>query len=462
MPPSASAAQETSHNLDGDSGLSALGRDYEKKKQKLLLELQLEYKDYVSKKKESKGRVCDRQHQALSLPVVEEKISIKDRLREERQKEYNLFLQEQPQTRRVTRGAPPVTSKNTQTGAPPRQKESPESRRNAATLTEAGDYRRSPDCRGHGPRRRRRWQIHQPKKTQSSEEELNTDEEEEDFDFRRRRRRERSTYEREYREGRGTPERRGRRALQNTREMEALSIRDQSSSDGTRKPGISPTPQNEKTSTRSTPPTYKEEKELATGLMIGAVEERSVTQMKKEQYKQELLQQIAERQKNKIKEKKALLNVDATDSGKERLGAAPREHQSLTPDVLDPKWDNRPESSPHRAPGPSPLVRFGPAFSQLPVNPFPPPGMGTVQMVPPLDYYAGITGMQGPVGFPWVPVVPPVPHIVSSPDRSQHDAAFYQEGTRYQDYSSDQIQIQFYRVLVPRFITSGMFEQIGS
>lgn len=30
-------------------GLSALGRDYEDKKQKLLLELQLEYKDYVTK-----------------------------------------------------------------------------------------------------------------------------------------------------------------------------------------------------------------------------------------------------------------------------------------------------------------------------------------------------------------------------------------------------------------------------
>ncbi|MEQ2265928.1 hypothetical protein XENORESO_014895 [Xenotaenia resolanae] len=76
MPPSASAAQEITQHFDRDSGLTALGRDYEKKKQKLLLELQLEYKDYVAKKNNCKTRVHDGQHQGLSLPI-EEKLSTK-------------------------------------------------------------------------------------------------------------------------------------------------------------------------------------------------------------------------------------------------------------------------------------------------------------------------------------------------------------------------------------------------
>ncbi|MED6243235.1 hypothetical protein ATANTOWER_016963 [Ataeniobius toweri] len=268
MPPSASAAQEITQHFDRDSGLTALGRDYEKKKQKLLLELQLEYKDYVAKKNDYKTRVHDGQHQGLSLPI-EEKLSTKERLREERQKECNLFLQEQAQNRKIKRGTPPVPSKpelqalaatssgpalsflNTQTSTPPGFKESSESRRNAATLTKAGNNGRTPDTWRHGPQRRRRWQIDQPKKTHSSEEELNTDEEE-DFDFR------------------------GRRS-------------------------ISQTPQNTKKTARPTHVTNKEEKGFATGLMIGAAEERRVTQMKKEQYRQELLRQIAEQQENKIK-----------------------------------------------------------------------------------------------------------------------------------------------------------------
>ncbi|XP_017157386.1 centrosome and spindle pole-associated protein 1 isoform X2 [Poecilia reticulata] len=459
MPPSASTAQETTHNLDTDSGIAALGRDYEKKKQKLLLELQLEYKDYAAKKKDCKSHVPGEQ-QGLSLPI-EEKVSVRERLREERQRGYNLFLQEQAQNRRAKKGAHPVTPKpehqsavsitspgsapsfmSSQTSTPPRQRESPVSMKNAATLTEAGDYRRSPDTQSPCWRRRR-WEVHQPKKMYSSEEELNTEEDEEECDFIRRRRRGRSTNEQECKEEWGTPEHKQRRDMRGTKEMEALAIRDQNSSDGIWKADISQTPQNLKTTAKSTPTANKDEKELATGLMIGAVEEWSVVQMKKEQYKQELLRQMAEQQRNKkrflTREKQSVLKLGAAEATtpEKEIGAASHQHRSLERDVsdspgFDPKYDSLFESSRPRTLGQNPLTNFGPNFNQLPGNTLPPCGMGAVQAVPPFNYYNTFPGMQGQVAIPWVPVVPPGSHVVSN-----GDASWY-EGPRKQDPYSNQ------------------------
>ncbi|XP_043961379.1 centrosome and spindle pole-associated protein 1-like isoform X3 [Gambusia affinis] len=458
MPPSASAAQEITHNLDTDSGIAALGRDYEKKKQKLLLELQLEYKDYAAKKKDCKSHVREEQ-QGFSLPI-EEKVSVKERLREERQREYNLFLQEQAQNRRSKKGAHPVTSKpehqasdavcitspgsapsfiSTQTSTPPHQRESPVSVKNAATLTEAGDYRRSPDTRSPCSWRRKRWEVHQPRKTYSSEEELNTEDEEE-YDFIRRRRRGRSTNEQECKEEWGTPDHGQKRDLRDLQEMEALAIRDHNNSNEIWKADISQTPQNLKTTAKSTPTANKVEKELATGLMIGAVEERSIIQMKKEKYKQELLRQMAEQQKNKKREKKSVLKLgaaEATTPEKEQIGAAFHQHQCLEQDVsdtsgFDPKRDNLSESSQPRTLGYNPLMNFGPNFNQLPGNTLPLCGMGAVQVVPPFNYYNTFPGMQGQVAIPWVPVVSPESHIVSNGDASRY------EGPRMRDPYSNQ------------------------
>ncbi|XP_014870907.1 centrosome and spindle pole-associated protein 1 isoform X4 [Poecilia latipinna] len=389
MPPSASTTQEITQNLETDSGIAALGRDYEKKKQKLLLELQLEYKDYVAKKKDCKSHVPGEQ-QGLSLPI-EEKVSVKERLREERQREYNLFLQEQAQNRRAKKGAHLITPKpehqssdavsvaspgsapsfmNSQTSTPPYQRESPVSVKNAATLTEAGDYRGSPDTWSPCCHRRRRWEVHQPKKTHSSEEELNT-EEEEDYDFIPRRRRGRSTNEQECKEEWGTPEHGQRRDLQDIKEMEALAIRDQNSSDGIWK---------------------AEEKKSV--LKLGAAE--------------------------------------ATTPEKEQIGAASHQDRSLEQDVsdapgFDPKYDNLFESSQPRTLGQNPLTNFGPNCNQLPLC-----GMGAMQAVPPFNYCNTFPGVQGQVAIPWVPVVPPGSHVVSN-----GDASWY-EGPRKQDPYSNQ------------------------
>uniref|UniRef100_A0A096MB74 Centrosome and spindle pole associated protein 1a n=1 Tax=Poecilia formosa TaxID=48698 RepID=A0A096MB74_POEFO len=419
-------------------GIAALGRDYEKKKQKLLLELQLEYKDYVAKKKDCKSHVPGEQ-QGLSLPI-EERVSVKERLREERQREYNLFLQEQAQNRRAKKGAHLITPKpehqssdavsvaspgsapsfmNSQTSTPPYQRESPVSVKNAATLTEAGDYRGSPDTWSPCCRRRRRWEVHQPKKTHSSEEELNT-EEEEDYDFIPRRRRGRSTNEQECKEEWGTPEHGQRSVI--VQEIKHDKI-------------ISQTPQNLKTTAKSTPTANQDEKELATGLMIGkvhcwtsvdgcvadgssvvvnagAVEDWSVVQMKKEQYKQELLRQMAEQQKNKKKEKKSVLKLGAAEATtpEQQIGAASHQDRSLEQDVSNP------------------LTNFGPNCNQLPLC-----GMGAMQAVPPFNYCNTFPGIQGQVAIPCrVPVVPPGSHVVSN-----GDASWY-EGPRKQDPYSNQ------------------------
>ncbi|RXN04095.1 centrosome and spindle pole-associated 1-like isoform X2 [Labeo rohita] len=81
--------------------------------------------------------------------------------------------------------------------------------------------------------------------------------------------------------------------------------------------------------------------EFATGLMIGASEGDEASQRKKELYRLELLQQIAEQQKNKRKEKELELRVAATgavDPEKKpdrikQFGAMTREHEGRKRDV---------------------------------------------------------------------------------------------------------------------------------
>ena len=184
-----------------------------------------------------------------------------EKLKEERSKEYNLFLQEQAQLKGLRRETPPVTSKvmriisyqtcalmlysyffcnNTQrliiffsysffffsqpgqvhasdadwisspasplpigthNNPHPPPREHPRSRRDAATLTESLDNAKRTGTRRPAYQGRRRWQIYQLKEPYSSEEELSTDREEE-LEFKHRRRRERHSSERDHRANR--------------------------------------------------------------------------------------------------------------------------------------------------------------------------------------------------------------------------------------------------------------------
>ncbi|XP_070709443.1 centrosome and spindle pole-associated protein 1 [Pempheris klunzingeri] len=476
MPP-ALAAQGMSPNPDRGLGLSfLLGTDYERKKNKLQQELQLDYKHYVAKKKDPKTREPFPQPQGLSLPI-DEKRSIQEKLREERNKEYNLFLQEQAQTRRLKKGARPVTSKpgqvqasdavyisspasplpilNTYTNKHPPHGERPAPRRNAATLTKAVDDGKSTGIWGSGHRGRRRWQLHRQREPFSSEEELITDKEEE-LQLRHRRRQGRYTPRPEYTEERRTWGRRANRAPQDIKEVEAPGVHDQNNNEWIGKSGLQ-MPGSMKTAARSRPATSKDKAEFTTGLMIGATEEQTASQMRKEQYKEELLKQIAEQQRNKIREKKLELRVaatGATDPEKEpdrikQFGAVNRQYDSsrrrdvpYKPGMdlgavgkdSNPKLkDDKPTEDTERrgSPGKS-HVDYSTSLSQLTGETVPSSRTRAAQGVPSLDYFnedyhKDFSTVLGEVAIPRVADGPPT---VTNNYHTPYDAAYYYYGTR--------------------------------
>ncbi|KAM6908109.1 centrosome and spindle pole-associated protein 1 [Lycodopsis pacificus] len=419
MPP-APAAHRTSPNPDRGLCLSLLlGSDYEKKKKKLQQELQLDFKHHAAKIKDLKTGEPPTQPHDLSLPI-DEKILVQEKLSEERKKEYNLFLQEKDQIERFKRGTPPVTSKvrasdavyisspasplpilniHRNTHPPPRER--PASRRDAASLTEAEDNGKSTGTWGPGHRRRRRWHLQRPNKPHSSEEEPITDKEEE-LEFRHGRRQDRQTPEPESKEERRTRERRANRAPLGMKKMEAPGVRDQNNNE---RGWESDLPDSMRTAARSRPATSKDIAQFATGLMIGAVEDQTASQMRKEQYKQELLKQIAEKQRNKIREKELELRVATT-------GATDPEKQVEHND------------------------KNSTALSQLAEQTASGSGTRAAQGVPSLDYFdedyhRNFSNMPGEVANPRVAgVPPPVPPAVTNNYKTPYDAAYYYYGTR--------------------------------
>ncbi|XP_041823443.1 centrosome and spindle pole-associated protein 1 [Melanotaenia boesemani] len=433
MPP-ASRAHEMTPNADIGLGLTlVLGADYEKKKQKLLQELQLDYKDHVAK----------------------------ERLREERKKEYNFFLQGQSQTRTLKRGTTPVTTKpelvqshavnvtsqgpplallSTHTNISPPHTEHLASKRDVATMTEVADKGRSRRTWNQSSQRQRRWKIHMPKKPHSSEE-MDTDEEE-DFDFRHRRRQDRRSEKPKNKEEKKSRERRMNRAFQDITEMplkrEAPVVHDQIHSNSIWKSNKQMA-ENKRTTVRT---------EFATGLLIGAIEDQTVTQMRKEQYKQELLRQIAEQQKNKMKEKKLELMVGVTgitDHEKEsdrtkqprtayqQCDSLRRFQVDLEAVVKDSNpglKDKKPLlNTEQRAPLRKSQMDFSTALTHLPRKTVDESGMVSLPGVPPLDYlsedyHRNFTRLLGEVALPRLAgVAPPLPPIVPNTYKTPYDAA---------------------------------------
>ncbi|XP_036934487.1 centrosome and spindle pole-associated protein 1 isoform X2 [Acanthopagrus latus] len=466
MPPAA-VVQGMSPNPDQGLGVSLmLGTDYESKKHKLNQELQLDYQHYIAKKKDLKPREPLPQPQGLSLPI-NEKISAQEKLREERSKEYNLFLQEQAQLKGLRRETPPVTSKPGQVHAsdadwisspasplpigthnnphpPPR--EHPRSRRDAATLTESLDNAKRTGTRRPAYQGRRRWQIYQLKEPYSSEEELSTDREEE-LEFKHRRRRERHSSERDHR---------ANRAPLDTKEVEDLGAGDQNNSElvGKSDPQM---PDSMRTAARPRPATSENKAEFATGLMIGAAEERTASQIRKEQYRRELLKQIAEQQINKMRDKKLELRVaatGATDPEKEsdrikQFRAVNRQYGDRWRDVsykpgvdleaagkdlnLRPKEDKPSVDTDQRAGMGKPHMDDSSTSLNLHT------GKKTVaaaQDVSLLDYFSEVyhrdfSNTLGDLAIPRVTAAPPpAPPTVANDYKTPHDAAYYYYGTR--------------------------------
>ncbi|XP_067290693.1 centrosome and spindle pole-associated protein 1 isoform X2 [Pseudorasbora parva] len=297
-------------------GLSLpLGEEYERKKQKLKQELRLDYRRFVSEKKNLMIADPLPQSRMMSLPIKERR-SAKEKLQDERNKEYNLFLRGKEGGQKLGKTSTTsqalerdrfgsITPKYT-VGSPEEQAQSgsqgPEnivfSRRDVATLTEpiSGVPKVS--------RPRRHWAETPDRWVGPHRDHTSSDEEMELLEKERLR---------NVQEDTGANRRGGKHSshsLQAPTRAQNRSVNDQMA-------------------------------EFATGLMIGAAEGDGASQRRKERYKLELLQQIAEQQKNKRMEKELEMRVAATgavDPEKKpdrikQFGAVTREYEGRRRDV---------------------------------------------------------------------------------------------------------------------------------
>ncbi|XP_047200577.1 centrosome and spindle pole-associated protein 1 isoform X3 [Hippoglossus stenolepis] len=458
MPP-ASAVQGVDSYPDRVWGLSLLlGTDYERKKQKLNQERQQEYQLYIAKQKDGKTSEPRPQPQVFSLPIIEKKTA-QEKLREDRKKEYNLFLKEKAQSRRFKRGTSPITFKpgqvqssdaahtsspasplptsNNHTNRPPPIRRVPASKRDAAMWTEAGNNGKSRGTWNRSQRRQAHGLLYRPVEPCDSEEESLTDREE--LDFRHRRRKDRNPPESEGEEERR--ECRANRARQDKQEMEAPTVHDQNNNDLLWNSDLH-MQDSMRRAARYGPVTNKDKAEFATGLLIGAPEEKGASQRRKEQYKQELLKQIAEKKRNKFREKKLQLRVGATgatdpEKKPERIkqfGAVNRRHVSSRRDVpytlgVDLEAEEM-EPNPQRGPPGKFQVDPSTALGRLPGNTEPAQGVPSLGYFND-DYHRGFSNMLGEVTIPRVAgVPPPIPPTVNDIYRTPYDAAYYYYGSR--------------------------------
>ncbi|XP_028971982.2 centrosome and spindle pole-associated protein 1 isoform X2 [Esox lucius] len=439
---------------DESSGLSLqLGAEYEQKKQKLQEELRSEYRRFVAQ----------------------------DKLRDERNKEYNLFLKgwSGQTSRRSSKPAQFQAPEFQAPAAPNSHPAIPEAqisrpwdplppKKDAATLTDGGT---GPE--GRGPRGRRRWDLQRleeslehwesrrPRRRSrhreySSEEYLSTEEEEFEFLDRRRQRRSRKPESPERRERRVTD--RPAKATRGRRGVEPAVVHDDDTQDqirtfqsATPKPKSLVTPVAMKTVERSRSEADMDRGVFATGLMIGTAEEDAARDRRKERYRQELLEQMAEGRRNKKKEKDLELRVAATgavDPEKQpdrikQFGAVNRGDEGQRRDIqhrpgvsLDalgsdckpwPRQQRRDTGTEESLPPERPRV----AFPSLPVT----DALGRLPGadVAPLhkDFPRSLSSTLGEMIAPRIAdLPPPLPPTLTDAYRTPYDEAYYCYGAR--------------------------------
>ncbi|CAM5116156.1 unnamed protein product [Natator depressus] len=153
--------------------------------------------------------------------------------------------------------------------------------------------------------------------------------------------------------------------------------------------------------------TGKDDVPYATGLILGG-QDRELIQKKKERYRQELMEQIAEQQRNKRREKELELSVAASgalDPGKE-------------PNRLK-QFGLTERASEEKAPPERPRVAF-----QTPV---PAPTVSPVNE----DFHRGLSNTLGEIVAPRIaPLPPPPPPTLTDNYRTPYDDAYYFYGAR--------------------------------
>ncbi|XP_036622466.1 centrosome and spindle pole-associated protein 1 isoform X3 [Trichosurus vulpecula] len=340
--------QENRGSLGIDYGLSLpLGEDYERKKHKLKEELRQDYRRYLTQKNFVAATEIDPSNLGVSLPIAE-RLSAKERLKLERNKEYNQFLRDKEEWnekfREVEKRNPEPSNRNPE--APRKDVSGPETYEELLTQRrlEEDRYRRLDDeieLRDAKPHKKpneadianrkhheiaskvdvpgRRYhrfkedqnfgrQYYRPNCGPEGSEEMDPRfRYESDFDRRPLRV---FTTDRMYRNRR-----------ERVPPMEYEEDFPEQSNIRVSSAGNNSVPNSHLGDERSKSATVKTESPFAG--MIFASQDRDTVRRRKEKYRQELLEQIAQQQKNKRREKEQELSVAATgeiDPEKSRNG----------------------------------------------------------------------------------------------------------------------------------------------
>ncbi|XP_055402157.1 centrosome and spindle pole-associated protein 1 isoform X14 [Bubalus kerabau] len=257
-------SQQTRRSLGIDYGLSLpLGEDYEQKKHKLKEELRQDYRRYLTQKNFLSTSETDPSTLGVSLPIGE-RLSAKERLKLERNKEYNQFLRDKEESTEKFRQVEKSTEQKNQRSKKPISQVKPDLPSQIQSSCENSE----------GPRK----DVLTP--SEVYEELLNQRRLEEDRMYGNRRGNEPPM---EY-DGDVTEQ----------SNIRISSAGNQSARDN-----------------EPSKPTYRETCSPFAGMLFGG-EDRELIQRRKEKYRQELLEQMAEQQRNKRREKDLDLRVAAS------------------------------------------------------------------------------------------------------------------------------------------------------
>ncbi|XP_069477247.1 centrosome and spindle pole-associated protein 1 isoform X2 [Ambystoma mexicanum] len=520
--------KQTSQHLEEDFGLSLpLGEEYERKKNKLKEELRQDYRKYLNQKHNPLTSEVDSVTQGMSLPIWE-RLSAKERLRYERNKEYNQFLREKEDAngkfrliaiqnmqndRRVNSEVKPESYKQIQTsqkGHPPRKDASTSMEAYEELLNrkrqEEGRYRRLDDEIEIKDERRHRRSENEPESFSRSHQRRESELDvltrprrfPEDHDFNGLppaihldlypsenlppiSRHERDFKERiptrlhnvaervmplqkerirdyDYRhvptayvptqgnENRAPREWQVRNApAEYEDDFHERSVRRPISAAAKTRAQAS---QRISMTERSKSATDKEEGSFATGLLLGGPDKGPAQQRKKEQYRHDLMEQIAEQQRNRKREKELELKVAASgaidpEKQPDRLkvfGAQTRQHDvpernvpyRSTKDFGHINSGVTREERPfieERMPPEKPRVAFQHPASDGPVlgNTY---GAAAVSSMND-NYYRGLSNTLGEMVAPRIVAVPPPPlPALAENYRTPYDDAYYFYGAR--------------------------------
>ncbi|XP_055287702.1 centrosome and spindle pole-associated protein 1 isoform X5 [Moschus berezovskii] len=459
-------SQQTRGSLGIDFGLSLpLGEDYEQKKHKLKEELRQDYRRYLTQKNFLSTSETDPSTLGVSLPIGE-RLSAKERLKLERNKEYNQFLRDKEESTEKFRQVEKSTEQKNQRSKKPISQVKPDlpsqiqsscensegPRKDVLTLSEAYEellnqrrleedkYRKIDD---EIELRNNRRVI---KKTDeevgvSNKKHQRFDSKTDIPDRRFHRFNEDRAFDKQYYRPGYDPEvsedmdERFRYESDFDRRLLRVYTKDRmyGNSRGNEPPmeydgdvteqsniRISPAGNQSARDNEPSKPTNREMCSPFAGMLFGG-EDRELIQRRKEKYRQELLEQMAEQQRNKRREKDLDLRVAASGA----------QDPEKSPDRLK-QFSVAPRHFEETIPPERPRVAF-----QTPLSPLSAPSVPSIPSVYSIpsqneDVHSGLSSTLGDMVPPRVAPLPPPPMLppLASNCRTPYDDMYYFYGAR--------------------------------